>query len=307
MHYYRFWSSPWLWTLRFIAWLGFMALALYVESRFASDRVLVWLLHGVLWLYVAATVLSALMRLTLARTAYGTQLLPQMAATLRASSGYARAQLEKMRIVVSSALSLVALTTYSTTAFQAALPFAAFFGAASLTYLLRISLPPLVAYFASSRPERLDVLERLQRRVLGTVGAMLDIQGSVGASDQTTVIFRRLLLVQFDLRRENDGEWKAEAARLMNDTPLLILDSRDTSDAVMYEVAEILRLGYQQKTIFLSEPDGRCPALSLLLERNPNAPRNLHRLSEREMMSSLKALTMDPKNYRDGFRFDAGA
>jgi hypothetical protein len=123
----------------------------------------------------------------------------------------------------------------------------------------KIYLPATVLYLATSTPSRLLFLHRLQRRV-PNVTAMLDAsnlppEGTEGYSP--TPNFHSM----FDSRTCDDADWHEVFETLIDIAPTVLLDTRDVSSSVLYEVEQIFSRSLHGKTLFIAGETGEIPAL----------------------------------------------
>src|SRR5690606_5943162 len=179
-------------------------------------------------------------RLVVARTVYGSMFGGRVIDTFNMTKQSSRFPIERMRISMHVILSTTSMAGYIFHGFDLGLPFATVFALLSLTYLSRLSFPPLLAYFAASSDASLTFLHEMQRLVPGTVAAMLDINGSIQGTPAASHVIRSLLSVQFDFRQSDKETWPDVVESIMDSVPLIVIDARVATPAVEREARTIV-------------------------------------------------------------------
>jgi hypothetical protein len=285
---YHMWTRLWFLPIALLPWLVLLGAAHYAQKTWALATATIWLLLAPLLLLPVLWLASTFLRVWVARRVYPYNLGAQSCANFRSSAGLSTAKIERLRVITMATLSAVSIGLYLNWSVDSALPFAVYATTAVLTVFTRRAMPPIVAYFATTKRERLDFLERLQRRVPGTVAAMLVVEAGFNHAEPLSVNLRRLLLVQFDKRRAQDCEWISEARSLMTNCAWIVLDTRDTSDAVLLELQEVFRSKLHAKSILISDDNGQCPAVELLRQRGEEVPVPLTFLTEADALRHFR-------------------
>jgi hypothetical protein len=133
-------------------------------------------------------------------------------------------------------------------AYSVLLPSALLLGIAT-TAFLRVVLPPAGVYLASSDPER--------RTIFG-FAALLEVS-NLADPNQKGFFGKKLGLLN-DFRTTDPSNWPDVVKQLIEMAALVVVDGRDQTPGVEFEVKRILRNRLEFKTAFLST-DGKLPSL----------------------------------------------
>jgi len=70
-----------------------------------------------------------------------------------------------------------------------------------------------------------------------------------------------------DSLRTTDNKWQEVVHQLMEIVPIIVIDTRIASPAIIYEASYVMRTGLIYKTVFLSESNGESPVLDSLISK----------------------------------------
>ncbi len=147
------------------------------------------------------------------------------------------------------------------------------------------STPPSVLLLGTSRPESIDLRERLER-MLHPYRVVVLFDSSVVAPLSRTD-FQRNLLEWDNLRTSGRSDWRTIVHPLMDSAPVLVVDTRIASPAVVEETTRILgRHDLVAKTLFLTEPSGDSSSMEAGSHRTGSASET--RVTEGELRAALK-------------------
>jgi hypothetical protein len=156
------------------------------------------------------------------------------------------------------------------------------FVAVCIGLLLRTLQPPVVLFLTSSSPHA--------GRLLGQINRGLTPLRAVGLLDPHRVGFvQRLLLKQDNLRTRDPQVWKSLVCRLIDLTPIVIIDSRGEAEPVCQETLLMLHPKRVGKALFITADDGRCRSLEV--HGIDPAKHALSRVTENELISQLRYWT----------------
>lgn len=126
---------------------------------------------------------------------------------------------------------------------------------ASVLYVLQ---PPVVLVLSSSASEKLQFLVDMYYMVnpLRLV-ALLDHDLASDAWTQLRAPF-------LSLRTRRDNEWRQIVTKLINSVPVIVLDGRTVTDAILFEARALFAAGRMNDTLVVTDPDGACQLLSVL-------------------------------------------
>jgi hypothetical protein len=153
-------------------------------------------------------------------------------------------------------------------------------GALALIASLCLTLflvPPTVLVFSSSTDRQLRWALALKRFTAGRrVITLLDtgymtVAPRVG--DVWSVLLRRSGTLTDVLRTSDADEWREGVQELIELSPVVVVDTRVCTRALLFEADAALSPGSAHKAVFVSEEDGRLPLLEGLLEEGGTDPR----------------------------------
>lgn len=284
---------PWLSALMvFVFWLSAMVMvALAEHAAVLDDFPMLWgSISGLLWILAALQFVHSGIKMGLLIKTFKRRLASYVSNMLGTFTSLARAPVEICKIGLYSALTVVAFILLSLLNVQSTLPFMMCFLSTLLVVVLRNFLPPVTIYLASSAPERLVLLQRMQIRSISGVTGLLDVENHLDIQQKLWSLIYNAMVVLFDSRTSTDDAWKATAACFMAMSPLIIVDARDTSAGVLFEIEEVFRQGYLPKTVFVSRNDGSCPAIERLRNEAKIPESDCSTLTEQQLVSRIGAL-----------------
>lgn len=184
--------------------------------------------------------------------------------------------------------------------YVAALPLNAFMLIAVLCFTL-IFVPPTALVLSSSTDRQLRWALAL-RRYMGSrrVISLLDtgyMALKPSAGDAWSILMRRSGSLTDVLRTSSKGDWQQGVRELIEIAPIVIVDTRVCTQALLFEASTILDQKYVYKAIFVSKDDGASPVLERLLEEGrirPDTPVSLVKESDLGML--LQRRTMFPES-----------
>jgi hypothetical protein len=253
-----------------------------------------WLLRGLLWL-VAAAHLSMVFGVWLAtlRT-LGLRSLRRGPRIFRLSSRAAPVR----EILVVILLPVLAVSLMSASGFGAGFAARVPWVALALigaSYPALLLVPPAVLVFSSSTDRQVRWVMSLKRFTAGRrVVSMLDtgyvsVRPRVG--DILSVMRGRSGTLTDVLRTSDAVEWRQGALELIELSPVVVVDARVCTRALLFEAGAVLGAGGAYKALFVSEDDGTCPLLERLLDEGGARPSDrLSVVKEEELGPLLQAL-----------------
>jgi hypothetical protein len=131
-------------------------------------------------------------------------------------------------------------------------------------------VPPTTLVFSSSTDKQLRWALSLKRFIGGRrVISLLDtgymtIKPSV--SGIWSIMLRRSGSLTDVLRMSDTDNWQAGVIELIEISPIVIVDTRVCTQALMFEASTVLTPQYAYKAIFVSDENGACPVLERLLD-----------------------------------------
>ncbi len=140
-------------------------------------------------------------------------------------------------------------------------------------------VPPTVLVFSSSTNRQLRWALALKRFTGGRrVISLLDtgymtVKPRFG--DFWSVISRRSATLTDVLRTSDTKDWQSGVKELIELSPIVVVDTRVCTRALVFEASAVLAPAYAHKAIFVSEDSGRCPLLERLLDEGHIHPRSL--------------------------------
>jgi hypothetical protein len=98
------------------------------------------------------------------------------------------------------------------------------------------------------------------------------------------------MLMLFDSRTTDDQQWQYVVAELQSIAPVVLVDARDTTPGVVYEVHRTLTKLYTDKTLFLCNADGSCPAIALAMCDIPLSVMGVQLVLEKDAFSTIRTI-----------------
>lgn len=139
-------------------------------------------------------------------------------------------------------------------------------GTNSIMFISETLRPAAVLYLANSSPEKLMLQARIkQANLFHRVVALLDMDATLVRGKRIDVWTRTT--IGHDCMRTDAAEervWKNVVEVLLRQVPLVVLDARDASPAVMFEVRRLFLQEYIHKTLFVVGPQGEAPVLDII-------------------------------------------
>lgn len=123
--------------------------------------------------------------------------------------------------------------------------------------------PAAVLYLANTAPKKIELQVRIKRYNFHyRVVALLDVDDTIvgGRSEDEWL----QIIIGNDCMRTDaaeDGVWQGVVESLLGQVPLVVLDARDASPAVVFESKRIHSLNVTYKTLFVVGPSGEAPVL----------------------------------------------
>lgn len=121
------------------------------------------------------------------------------------------------------------------------------------------ALPPSVIVLGTSRHEMFDMRHWLERAVNPyRVVVLLEPESSVDKKDS---VFRKNQF-SWDNLRTSDGHWRDTAFRLIEMSPILVIDARVHTKGVAEEILRIFNSNLIHKALFVENEDKTAPAIN---------------------------------------------
>src|SRR5258706_1836846 len=159
-----------------------------------------------------------------------------------------------------------------------ALPLNALMLIAVLCFTLFL-VPPTALVFSSSTDRQLRWALALKRSTGGRrVVSLLDtgyMAARPSISDVWSIMTRRSTSLTDVLRVSDTNDWRAGVRELIELTPIVVVDARVCTQALLFEASAMLTPEYAHKAIFVSEDDGACPVLERLMDEGRVSPDSL--------------------------------
>ncbi len=130
-------------------------------------------------------------------------------------------------------------------------------------------VPPTTLVLSTSTNERLRWALALKRFTGGRrVISLLDtgyMSFKPNPVDLWAIMSRRSLTLTDVLRTSDTSNWQAGVKELIGITPIVVVDTRVCTNALLFEASTMLTPPNVYKAIFVSQDDGACPVLEKLL------------------------------------------
>jgi hypothetical protein len=181
----------------------------------------------------------------------------------------ARFQSETIKVLNHLALGVFGLMLGSVAGAYSVLLLSALLLGIGMTAFLRVVLPPAGVYLASSNPERISFFGKLSKRSIFGFAALLEVS-NLADPNQKGFFGKKLGLLN-DFRTTDPSDWPDVVKQLIEMAAFVVVDGRDQTPGVEFEVKRILRNRLEFKTAFLST-DGKLPSLLSRLDAKSSHP-----------------------------------
>lgn len=252
-------------------WGAVIAALAYANIELGAPRWLLLLLTAPAAFMALLHVYHGYMRLSWAARTYRRHLPRLMLRMLVLLPKLSRARVEIAKILVHIALTALAILLAILYNAFSLLALGCFFAGITLTAILRVFLPPGAVYLASSQPERISYFANLNKRTILGIAALLEVSTHAKPQEGFARFYGIAIGLLNDYRTSDPDEWTNVVARLVEMTALVIVDGRDNTPGVRYEVQRLLRNRLDFKTAFLSI-DGSLPPVLVDLNAKSTHP-----------------------------------
>jgi hypothetical protein len=130
-------------------------------------------------------------------------------------------------------------------------------------------IPPTAVVFSNSTDRQLRWALALKQLAGGRrVISMLDtsyLKRKRTIRDSWSIFTRRAITVMDILRTTETEDWHYLVQQLVAVTPIVIVDTRVFTHALLFEASTVMTPEYAHKAIFISDDDGSCPVLQNLV------------------------------------------
>lgn len=106
-------------------------------------------------------------------------------------------------------------------------------------------------------------------------------------SDMWSIMMRRSSSLTDVLRVSDSNSWQVGVRELIDLAPIVVVDTRVCTQALLFEAFTMLTGEYAHKAIFLSEDDGACPVLERLLDEGRLSPDSLATIVNEDELGPL--------------------
>jgi hypothetical protein len=181
----------------------------------------------------------------------------------------------------------------------------------ALLYFTRLLVPPVALVFASSTDEQLRWALGLKKFTAGRrVISLLDTSYMAvrpTAGDLAATTLRRSGSLTDVLRVSDSANWRDGARELIDISPIVIIDTRVCTEALLFEASSVLAPRHAHKAVFVSDDNGACPVLERLLDEGRLPPgRAVNAVTEGELGQLLRRLVASSRALPRPDRFAAG-
>ena len=167
----------------------------------------------------------------------------------------------------------------------------------SVLSLMQVPIPPVAVVFSSSTDSQLRLALSLKkftggRRVISLLDTgYLNIKPRI--KDLWAITLLRSGSLTDVLRTSNPNRWQAVVRELIEISPIIIVDTRVCTPALLFEASTVLTAGSGYKAIFIRADDGTSPVLEQMLsEGNISPDSRLRVVKESELGELLRALVI---------------
>jgi len=255
--------------------------------------------------FAAMQLLHAYLRLAWATRTYKSQLPILMRRMLKLFPRLARCRTETAKIALH--LILAALGLISAVHFDVYSPIflSAFLLGVALTATLRVLLPPGGVYLAASSPARIQLFSQLSIRTIPAFAALLDVSNLVNPDKGSTEYIRGAMGVANDYRTSDPDDWTLVVRQLIEMTAIVLVDGRDETPGVRFEVDRLLRNRLDFKTIFLSADGTFPPVLRSLSAKSTHPSGNFQIMTPDVALQAIPLIIRDAGEFWLPVRMDA--
>ena len=252
-----------------VFWVGAFAALTYLELQVSAPRWVLLLVTALAGLAALLHIGHSLIRLLWAVRTYGRHLPAFMNRMIRMFPRLARSRSETIKVLFHTSLAAFGFVLAAGLGVSSVLSLSALLLGIATTALLRVVLPPGGIYLASSDPERIKFFARLSERIIPGFAALLEVSTLVEPKREG--FLRNAIGVLFDFRTSDPNHWPDVVKQLIEMAALVVVDCRDQTPGVEFEVERIMRNRLEFKTVFLS-PDGTLPSVLRHLNVKPSHP-----------------------------------
>jgi hypothetical protein len=250
-------------------WTSVLVALAYVESLAAALRWVFLLVTTPMALAALFHYFHSVARVHWAARTYGRHLPEFMRRMVLVFPRLARFRSEATKVLLHLALAMFGLVLASVTGtYSVLLPSALLLGIAT-TAFLRVVLPPAGVYLASSDPDRISFFGQLSKLTKFGFAALLEVSNFADPNQKG--FFGKAFGLLNDFRTTDPCDWPDVVKQLIEMAALVVVDGRDRSPGVEFEVKRILRNRLEFKTAFLST-DGKLPSLLTHLNAKSSHP-----------------------------------
>jgi hypothetical protein len=276
-----------------VLWITVLVALAYVESLAGTLRWILLLVTTPVALVALCHYFHSVARVHWAARTYGRHLPEFMRRMVLMFPRLARFRSEATKVLLHFALAVFGVMLVSVTgAYSVFLPSALLLGIAA-TAFLRVVLPPAGVYLASSDPERISFFGQLSKRTLFGFAALLEASNLTNPNQKG--FFGKKLGLLNDFRTTDPSDWPDVVKQLIEMAAYVVVDGRDRSPGVEFEVKRILRNRLEFKTAFLST-DGKLPSLLTRLNAKSSHPSGtFFVMTPDQALQVLPALIKDAK------------
>lgn len=273
-----------------VLWVGAFAALAYMELHKSVSQWGLLLITAPTGLAALLHISHATIRLSWAVRTYGRHLPVFMNRMIRMFPRLARFPSETTKILLHIFLAMSGFTLAAGLGVSSVLSPSFLLIGIATTALLRVVLPPGGIYLASSDPERINFFARLGKRIIPGFAALLEVSNQVHPTREN--FFWNKIGVLFDFRTSDPNDWPDVVKQLIEMAALVVVDARDQSPGVEFEVKRVIRNRLEFKTVFLS-PDGALPSILRDLNVKSSHPSGKFLLMTPEQaLQSVPALLM---------------
>jgi hypothetical protein len=168
-------------------------------------------------------------------------------------------------------------------------------------------VPPAALALTSSTDRQLRWALELKGRTRGyRVISLLDTRYMVpkpSVNDVWSVMSMRSLTLVDILRTSDSTHWQQTVKEIVGISPIVIVDTRESTHAVLFEASLMLTPEHIHKAIFVIENDGRCPVFERLIADGFVAPDRLVSVVRENQLEQLLRKTLKKGNLPQTGRF----
>ena len=178
-------------------------------------------------------------------------------------------------------------------------------GGVALTASLRAILPPGGVYLASSRPDRIQLFSQFSRQTIPAIAALLEVSNFADPKKNPQQFLKDASGLVNDYRTTDPDDWTSVVGQLLEMTAIIIVDGRDQTPGVRFEIERILLNRLDFKTTFLSV-DGSLPPVLRGIGAMPSHPSGEFNILTPDMaVKSIPLIINEAHKYWIPVRVDA--